>query len=66
MSEQEARTILAQAGYRDATEEANAQNKRSDYAVFLDPSGIGVHYCFEAEDMIDLAEVTQEVESGAA
>ena len=57
MTEQESRTILAQTGYEDVTEEANAQIKRSEYAVFLDPSGVGVHYCFEEEDVIELAEL---------
>lgn len=57
MTEQEARATLHNAGYEDVTEKANKQNKRSDYAVFNDPSGVGVHYCFEEEDVMDLAEV---------
>lgn len=50
---------LAQAGYKNVTEEANQQNKCNDYAVFVDPSGVGVHYCFEEEDVIDLAEAAR-------
>lgn len=53
----EARVTLRNAGYKDVTEEANAQNKQDTYAVFVDPSGVGVHYCFDEEDVMDLAEV---------
>lgn len=58
MNEQEARAILAQAGYKDVTEEANAQNKSNEYAVFADPT-FGVHYCFDASEVVELAEEAQ-------
>lgn len=47
--------VLLNNGYKDVTDEANKQNKRLDFAVFADPSGIGVHYCEFDYDVIELA-----------
>src|SRR6266446_4931692 len=52
---EEAAMALWNAGYKDVTEEANAQNKRTDFAAFEDPSGVGVHYCEFDYDIVELA-----------
>ncbi len=47
---------LASYGYEDCTEEANKQNGpgyESLYA-FIDPSGHGVHYCSDEDDVREL------------
>lgn len=52
----EAIAALTAAGYKDITEETNTHNKRNDYAVFEDPSGVGVHYCESEADVMDMME----------
>ena len=52
---EEAAMALWNAGFKDATEAANKQNKRTDFAAFEDPSGIGVHYCEFDYDVVELA-----------
>jgi hypothetical protein len=52
---QAAWNILLAAGFKDVTEEANKQNKRTDFAAFEDPGGIGVHYCEFDYDIVELA-----------
>jgi hypothetical protein len=52
---EEAYMALWNAGYKDVTEEANEQNKRTDFAAFADPSGVGVHYCEFDYDVVELA-----------
>lgn len=52
---EDAATALWNAGFKDVTEEANAQNKRTDFAAFEDPSGVGVHYCEFDYDLVELA-----------
>ena len=52
---EEAVIALRTAGFKDATEAANKQNKRTDFAAFEDPSGIGVHHCEFDYDVVELA-----------
>lgn len=52
---EEAAMALWNAGYKDVTEAANKQNERTDFAVFEDPSGVGVHYCEFEYDVVELA-----------
>ena len=53
----EALELLKQNGFKDVTDEANKQNKRTDFKAFEGPTehGGGVHYCELEQDVIDLA-----------
>lgn len=66
LSEETARSLLAQHGYENITEEANKQNKQDNYAVFAHPSGQGVYYCETDKELLELVIDEGLVEEGHA
>jgi hypothetical protein len=53
---EEALLLLKQNDFKDCTEEANKTflDGQKQFRVFEDPSGTGVHFCQEEQDVIDL------------
>ena len=51
----EALELLRQNGYKNITEEANKQNDLKAAYVFQHPSDIGVYYCGDEDEVIELA-----------
>ena len=55
LSFDEALILLEQNGFKNITEEANKQNDLKAAYVFEHPSGIGVYYCGDEDEVIELA-----------
>jgi hypothetical protein len=47
--------LLTHNGYKDVTVEANKQNKNTVFCVYQHPSGEGVYYCEDEDEVIELA-----------
>ena len=55
MTFDEALILLEQNGYKNVTEEANKQNNLNTAYVFQHPSGEGLYYCDDEDEVIETA-----------